>query len=169
MDSLPLTRESNSLSLDEASTPARKLLPPASYYVSLHSLYSNLDERTISDLEKAILYSKVRAFKESALAFDAFQGSQTNLPVIVFERFLDYMNQWRLYDATRVLENGLAATEGRSADLERSGIYILFRIYLAQMDVFTKGNFTRARNAMLEVKEWLAEIPIEDYTDIQVG
>ncbi len=171
MDGTPLSADLSSLSLDKDAIVAldRDSPPTGTHYGSLCSQYSNLDAQTISSLEKAILYSKVRAFKEAALAFDTLPSSLAHHPIILFERFLDYLNQWRLSDGARVLEYALAATKGRSADLERSGIYILIRIYLAKIDVFTKGDFTRAKDAMIEVRNWLAKTPIEHYTDIQVG
>ena len=168
--SLSTNLASLSLGTEPATAPGRGLLLTKPYYGSLCSQYPTLDTQTISVLEKAILLSKVRAFAESGVTFDSLlsSGLESN-PIILFERFLDYLNQWKLYDGARILEKALARAENNPTLWESNGYSILIRVYLAQIEAFTKGDFTRARHALPEVRRWLSGTPIESYTDIQVG
>ena len=168
--SLSTNFTSLSLGTEHAAPPGDGSLIRGPYYGSLCLQYDNLDPPIVPVLEKAILYSKVRAFAESGVIFDSLSsGGLEDNPTILFERFLDYLNQWRLFDGAKILEQALAVAEPSLVGWEKTGIYILIRIYLAQIEAFTKGDFTRASHAMLEVRNWLSQTPIEKYTEIQVG
>ena len=174
-DNFDVTTDFEKLSLSQ--TPLLPLQHPAQLdsdspgparYGSLCSHYNTLDTSTISKLEEAILYCRVRAFKESLAIFDAFPTDLKHHPVIAYEHSLAHWSRWTLWDCARVLREALAWAEENRADVNSTGIYTLLRLALGKAEVFTKGDFTRARDSMRDIKRWLGKLPIEDYIDLQV-
>ena len=55
-----------------------------------------------------------------------------------------------------------------ATDFHERGIYTLLRIFLGKLVVFTKGDFTQAWDSMKEIRAWLAQVPISEYSDIEV-
>lgn len=156
----PFTSEPLSVARDSQSGYIR--------YGTLWSLYDTLDSATISRLENAILYSELRAFKKSLAIFDAFAADLRHHPVIAVEHSMTHWLEWRLLDAAERLEETLDWAEENDEDISAPGIYTLLRIVLAKVEVFTKRDFTKARDSMKELMAWLAKTPVDQYTDVQV-
>ena len=138
-------------------------------YGLLSSLYHILDTSIIPRLEQAIIYSSIRAFKEASELFQTFPGELCHHPVIAVEHAQMLWRQWSLLDCSKVLEKALEFGHRNARDINDHGIYTLLRIFKGKLNVFTKGDFTLARDSMREVKAWLIETPISEYADIEVG
>ncbi|KAL8732428.1 MAG: hypothetical protein Q9181_003963 [Wetmoreana brouardii] len=136
---------------------------------ALTSLYDTIPTSVAILVEKASLYCRVRAFPECHSTFDSIAVSIRRHPIVAYEEFLAYWAQWRLSDSVQVLENALAWAKERGNNMETYGLYTLLRIALAKAEVFTKGDFTRARDSMREVKRWLHNVTVDQYTDLQVA
>ncbi len=140
--------------------------PP--YYGRLSSLYHTLDAAVISQLEQAIVYSSVRAFKEALGLFQTFPDESRHHPVITVEYANMLWRQWSLSDCCKVLEEALEIGCEIASDINDHGVYTLLRIFLGKLYVFTKGDFTQARDSMQEVRAWLIQTPVAVYTDLEV-
>ena len=138
------------------------------YFSTLSSLYSTLDEATISQLEQAIILGRVRAFKESLEIFKSIPDQLRHNPVIAIEYAQMLWRQWSLSECSVVLEEALEFAHKNANSVNDHGIYTLLRILKGKLNVFTKGDFTVARDAMREMRIWLAETPINAYGDIEV-
>ena len=138
------------------------------YYGRLSSLYHTLDAAVIPQLEQAIIFSSVRAFKDALGLFQTFPAHSRHHPVIAIEHASMLWRQWSLWDCCKVLEEALDFGCKNASDINDHGIYTLLRIFLGKLYVFNKGDFTQARDSMREVRAWLMETPIADYTDIEV-
>ncbi|KAL8726743.1 MAG: hypothetical protein Q9166_006538 [cf. Caloplaca sp. 2 TL-2023] len=90
-------------------------------------------------------------------------------PVVAYEEFLVYWAQWKLADSARILEAALSQAHENGKDTESYGLYTLLRIALGKTEVFTKGDFTKARDGMREVRRWLADVTLDQYTDVQIA
>lgn len=139
------------------------------HYGSLWSQYHTLDTSTIALLEQAILYCQVRAFKESLAIYDSLSIEIQLHPIVAFERSLTFWALWRLLDCANILREALASAEYAS-NVERGapGIYTLLRATLGLTEIYSKGNFTQARDSLVEIRKWLLTTPIDQYNDVQV-
>lgn len=138
------------------------------YYGRLSSLYHTLDAAVIPQLERAIIYGSVRAFKEALGLFQTFPDESRHHPVTTIEHANMLFRQWSLSDCCRVLEEALEFGCRNASDINDPGVYTLLRITLGKLHVFTKGDFTQARDSMREVKAWLIQTPVAEYTDLKV-
>lgn len=138
------------------------------YYGRLSSLYHTLDAAVIPQLEQAIIYSSVRAFKEALGLFQTFPDESRHHPVITVEHANVLWRQWSLSDCCKVLEEALEFGRSNASDINDHGVYTLLRIVLGKLYVFTKGDFTQARDSMREVRAWLIQTPVAEYTDLEV-
>ena len=138
------------------------------YYGRLSSLYHTLDAAVIPQLEQAIIYSSVRAFKEALGLFQTFPDESRHHPVITVEHANMLWRQWSLSDCCKVLEEALEFGCRNASDINDHGVYTLLRIFLGKLYVFTKGDFTQARDSMREVRAWLIQTPVAEYTDLEV-
>ena len=173
IDTSELSNSAQSLSLSASSFKAsesRNALYAVSspLYGSLTSQYSALPIAVVSLLEKASLYCRVRAFDESHLAFDSIDATIRHHPVVAYEEFLVYWAQWRLTESAQVLEDALTWDQKSHEHTKSYGLYSLLRVTLAKVEVFTKGDFTKARDSMREVKNWLRDVSVDQYSDLQV-
>ena len=144
---------------------------PASLYQygSLSSQYDTIPVSVISLLEEAILRCRVRAFPECLFVFESIDRNFRYHPVIAYEQYLAYWAQWRLVDSAKALEGALIWAQESGQDTESYGVCTLLRIALGKAEVFTKGDFTKAREGMREVRRWLRDVPFDRYTDVQVS
>ena len=138
------------------------------YYGRLSSLYHTMDAAVIPQLEKAIIYSSVRAFKEGLRLFQTFPDESRYHPVITIEHANMLWRQWSLSDCCKVLEEALEFGCKDAGDINDHGVYTLLRIFLGKLYVFTKGDFTQARDSMREVRARLVQTPVAEYTDLEV-
>lgn len=137
-------------------------------YGALLLYYDSLDPPTIARLEKAILFCHVRAFKKAAEIFESFSIELRHHPVIAYEHSMVYWCQWSLLSCAKVLQEAFTWAETAAESLDQPGIYTLLRVFAGKVDVFTKADFTKARDSMREIRTWLLNVPYNQYTDIQV-
>ena len=137
-------------------------------YSSLLSQLDGLDTATIAKTEAAALCCHLRDFKAAWCIFDALPVQVAQHPLIVYERSQVYWLDWSLYKCEKVLEDGIAWGKDHTTDSANPGIYTLLRIALGRVRAMTRANLTQGRDALREVRRWLLNVPIEDYTDVQV-
>ena len=138
-------------------------------YGSLVSQYATLPDSVVAPLEKAILYRAVRAFPECCAKYDLIDPDYRRHPVVAYEEWLAYWAQWRLLESAEVLRNALRWALEKDEDTHNCGLYTLLRVALGKTEVFTKGNFSRARDSMREIRRWLRDTRVEVYTELEVA
>ena len=137
-------------------------------YASLPSQHDDLDSATIVEFQEAALCCHLRDFQTALCIFDALPVKILQHPLIVYERSQVYWLDWSLYKCEKVLEEGIAWGRNHSPDSAKPGIYTLLRIALGRVRAMTCGNLTEGRDALREVRRWLTNVPVKDYTDVQV-
>ena len=173
VNSLFLTQEPNlSTAEPSISQPAPLEIEPSPFierHGNLWSQYHTLDPAAIAPLEQAILYCRVRAYDQSKAILDAFPPELKYHPVIAFERYQIYWLDWKLKDCLNVLREATAWAEAHGKVDDASGICTLLRMSLARAEVLVHGDFSKARDSLREIKRWLVNTPIYEYTDVQVS
>lgn len=143
---------------------------PTVRHGSLWSQYHTLDASTIVPLEQAVLYCQVRAFKESLAIHNGFPVGIQLHPIVAFEKSLTLWALWRLLDCAKVLREALAwANKNKGQESDAPGIYTLLRATLGLAEIYTQGDFTQARESLVEIRKWLLITPINEYNDLQVN
>lgn len=137
-------------------------------YVSLLSQRDDLDVATIAKIEEAAMCCHLRDFQAASSIFDALPVEISKHPFVVYERSQVYWLDWSLYKCEGVLEEGNAWGKDHAPDSVKLGIYTLLRMALGRVRAMTRGNLTDGRDALREVKQWLLDVPVRDYTDVQV-
>lgn len=138
-------------------------------YGSLSSQYDTLDASTTSQLEQAALCCHMRDFQAALAILEAFPQEIRHHPVVAFEHSQVYWLEWSLLNCARILQEALIWGDENRADFAETGIYTLLRVSYGRTEVYNQGDFTRARDAMREIKSWLSNIPIKQYTEVQVA
>ena len=137
-------------------------------YSSLLSQYDNLEIATIAKIEEAAMCCHLRDFQAAFSIFDALPVEILQHPIVVYERSQVYWLDWSLYKCEKVLEEGIAWGKDHASGSAELGIYTLLRIALGRVRAMTRGNLTEGRDALREVRHWLLDVPVKDYTDVQV-
>lgn len=134
----------------------------------LSSLYSDLDPKTISTLERAVYLRHIRAFDESITIFESLFVTDRYNPIIVSEHFLTLWSQWRVKDAAHLLDRALEHAEGNDTSFQETGVYTLLRVLRAKSYIFYQGSWVQGRDSLIEIRRWLYGIAPEAYTDLQI-
>ena len=138
-------------------------------YGALVSQYDTIPASVVRLLEEAVLYRAVRAFADCQSTFDSIDHDFRHHPIIAYEEYLTYWAQWRLLDSAEVIEKALDRAQASGKDTQAFGVYTLLRVGLGKAEVFTKGNFTKARDSMREIRRWLKDATFDQYTDVEVN
>ena len=138
-------------------------------YGDLPSLYHTLDHQIIVRLEEAILCCCLRDFNSAVAVFDSFSVELRHHPVIAYQHSQAYWMQWSHFKGAEILQEALSAAEKSRADIQDPGVFTLLRLCYATAKYCTEGNLTLARDAMKETRSWLSDVPMQEYTDIQVN
>ncbi|KAL8826724.1 MAG: hypothetical protein Q9191_003620 [Dirinaria sp. TL-2023a] len=136
-------------------------------YGDLRSLYHTLEPEVVDRLEEAILCCWLRDFEPAIAIFKSFNAELGHHPVIAYQHNQAYWMQWSHSKSAEILQEGLAAADGFRRLFQDSGIYLLLRLCYGTAQLFTEGNLTVARDAMRELRDWLTNVPIHEYTDVQ--
>lgn len=137
-------------------------------YGFLSSQYDTLDASTAAQLEQAALCCHMRDFPAALTILNAFPVEVRHHPVVAVEHSQVYFLEWNLLDCARILREALSWAEENRADVDEHGIYTLLRLSFGRAEVYTKGDFTIARDAIRELNDWLHNVFIEQYTEVQV-
>ena len=162
-------RLSTSDGTNQSGSSATETPSPKCYYGMLSCLYGSLEPAVVGLLEQAVLHYRVRSFTKSLEIFSAFPPSQAHHPVIAYEHSLAHWHRWSLLDGERVLKESLAWGEAHEPESRTPGIYTLLRLWLGAIEMYTRGDFTTARDSMMELRGWLVGKPIVQYTQLEAS
>lgn len=175
------TRKFDQVKMAEESSNEEKsdsmgsiICPPGSLdarkfrYGDIRSLHHTLDTAAAARLEEAALCCCLRDFDSAVAIFDAFPVDSLNHPVIAYYHSQVYWLQWRLFKCADILEGALTAANQSLPQFGDTGICTLLRVFRGSVQYYAEGHFTLMRDAMRETKSWLFDVPIQQYTDVQV-
>ena len=137
-------------------------------YAPLLSQHDDLDTATMARIEEAVMCCHLRDFQAALCIFDALPVEIAQHPLIVYQRSQVYWLDWSLYKCEKVLEEGITWAKDHTPNSAEPGIYTLLRASLGMVRMLTRGNLTEGRNALREVRRWLSNVSVEDYTSVQV-
>jgi hypothetical protein len=155
--------------ISQQALPEAESSPLIQRHGNLWSQYHTLDPTAIAPLEEAILYCRVRAYDQSNAILDAFPPELRQHPVVAFERSQNSWLGWKLKDCLNVLREAIAWAEAHGEVEDASGMYTLLRMSLARAEVLVDADFSKARESLREIKRWLENSPVDEYTDVQVS
>lgn len=141
---------------------------PDIVYGSLTSLYRTLDRHSILSLEKAIVHRNLRNFFKSLAIFDAFPAPIAVRPAIVLEHTWTLIAQYRFREARSIAVRGLSSFQIERPGEEGHDAAIVLRALLAGLDALIEGLMTGCYESLEEIYAWLRNVPLTDFTDVQV-
>jgi hypothetical protein len=138
------------------------------HYWGIHtSLYSSLPPEAVKQLERAI-WLKISGLADEARAiFDNELSSLATVPVVAIEHADLELEAGKWGRAWRILNSKLAQLQDANGDLEAPE-YRLMALTWAMLGTRHRGDVTSSAIEIERTQDWLAEVPIADYTDIQV-
>lgn len=155
---------------DRPTLSKKKLWPSLrnSYYGTLPTVYGILKRETVNVLEKAIAFYGFRFFKKTKTLFESFSAEEKYHTVVAYEHVNMYWKQRALLKNVQVVEVALSWAQANVRDFGRPGLHTMLRILQGLLCSFTNGDFTKGRDSMIEVRMWLINIPLTEYTGVQV-
>lgn len=140
------------------------------YYALNTSLYHSVDTIAIRHLEHAIVLTEQGAYTEAQCIFDDALASQRLTPVVVLARAELALKQLKVGLLFRLLDEALAraseSLKDGALDLAEYRLMALSRAFGAFLH---KGVIGPALDEIRRAQGWLQELPVSQYTDIQVG
>lgn len=133
----------------------------------LTSLYDGLNPEDVKHLESAILHREVGDFSASLDIFDTLLAPGLHIPVVALEHSSTFLKQGRLEAADKALQASWLLAQGDPDRLTRPE-YRLMKLVRAVLHHWTIGTLTDMLEAIRETRQWLAEVPVDEYTDVQV-
>ena len=128
------------------------------------SLYHTLSEGSMQSLEKASILTDRGFYKESQRIYDNELLAQRLLPVVVLGRAELALKQYKMGLLYRMLDEALSI-EG--ADLDAAE-YRVMAVMWAFAAYSHKGACDPAVVEIERAQEWLKDVPVTVYTDVQV-
>ncbi|KAF8545047.1 CHAT domain-containing protein [Trichophaea hybrida] len=136
------------------------------------SLYTTLDAASIEALEKAIYLRESGLFASAHQIFDTVLISLKDVPVVAIEHAVVFLKQGMFGKAAKTLESAISQTKEEGIEYriwkKKSGELPLMKIFLAYLQFYTKGTLTGILEEAEMMIQWLKDVPVEKYTDVQV-
>lgn len=153
------------------------------------SLYSSLNQNSIELLERAVTLTEQGAYGDAQIIFDEEFSSQQRLnAVVLLERAELALKQLKLGILYRTLDEALAAASEVELDAPEYRLMAMLRAFAA---LSHKGNvrgtnliksrkymYLRIMTVEIQInpaieelnraRNWLLDVPVSEYTDIQV-
>ncbi|KAF1991487.1 hypothetical protein K402DRAFT_388885 [Aulographum hederae CBS 113979] len=142
----------------EVSVESPKYLGPNT------SLYNTISTDTVRLLEKAIALKRIGSYNEAQAIFNELQPVHTT-PVVLIEHADLLLEMGRWGKVCRLLDQPLKDLEHISESAEYRLLYLMW----AACCIRCRGNLKPAIKEVQRTKEWLWDVPIAEYTDIQVS
>jgi len=134
------------------------------------SLYSTLDSETIEHLEKAIYFTRLCFYDEAQSIFEDKLSALKHIPVVIIEWAELFLLQLRLRDAINILESGFKASQDHDIDVDFDLTeYRLMRLFIGLCEIEGKGRLEGALQEIGRTVDWLTQVPVEEYSDVQVS
>ncbi|MCJ1282851.1 hypothetical protein MMC26_002177 [Xylographa opegraphella] len=143
-------------------------MPP--YYGLNTSLYYSIDTNAIQHLEQAIVLTERGAYTEAQCIFDEALAFERLTPVVILARAELALKQLKVGLLYRLLDEAL----GRASESLQDGTldmaeYRLMGLMRAFGALLHKGIIDPALDEIHRAQRWLQDLPVSEYTDIQVN
>jgi hypothetical protein len=136
------------------------------------SLYTTLDAASIEALEKAIYLTELGLFESAHQIFDTVLISLKDVPVVAIEHAEVFLKQGMFGKAAQILESAIAVVKEEGSEYKiwrkKSGELPIMKTFLAYLQFYTKGMLAGILEEAEMTIEWLKDVPVEKYTDVQV-
>lgn len=141
------------------------LSPP---YWGIHtSLYSSLPPEAIQQLERAIWLKIAGLAEEARATFENELKPFATVPVVAIEHADLELEAGKWGRAWRILDSKLIQLQDANVDLEAPE-HRLMALTWAMLGTRHRGDVTSSALEIERTQHWLADVPVADYTDIQV-
>jgi hypothetical protein len=128
-------------------------------------MYVLLNHEAIVLLEKAIWLGKLGLYDDSLSIFENNLMEWMIMPVVVYEKVMVQWSQGKLRDAYTTLSSFLGDSSEDDLNLPE---YRLLALVLAFVEIYHRGKIDRAVYEIDRTREWLQNVSVASYTDIQV-
>jgi hypothetical protein len=135
------------------------------YFSFVSSMYEFLDHESIAALEKAIWLGRLGFYDESVAIFENDLSEWMIVPVVVYEKAKIYQVQGKVRDAYKVLSSFIEDSDEDDLELPE---YRLLALLLAVVEIHHLGHIGRACKEIDRTREWLKDVSVACYTDVQV-
>ena len=132
------------------------------------SLYSTLDLASVRFLERAVILTDLGSYTEAQCLFDRQLYSCRLTPVVVLARAELALRQLKYGLLFRILDEALAEVENNGLDVNKAEFRLMY-LLRAFAILSHKGIKEPPLDEIFRAKEWLKDIPVTEYTDIQVS
>ncbi len=140
----------------------------STYYGLNSSLYGCSEPSVIQALERAIRLTDLGEFQRSRCIFDGELFQHRNVPVVAIERAELALRQGRHKEIWETLEQALEDSHWKVGSPLDEGACRLMRIFRALAAINYKGTLEPAKEEIGKTREWLRDVPVDAYTDVQV-
>lgn len=142
-------------------------LSPNETYFPIPSLYSSLPQDHVQTIEGILASDFVAPAPEAERKFAAMSDNVRLHPVTIIARSVNLFYLWE-FRAAHVILHEFVSSKLESSDLVPP-LASLVRAFLAYADIVYNGRFESARACLEEIKDLLAPLRLEGYTDLMVG
>jgi hypothetical protein len=149
------------------SSELRKMSISPPYWGIHTSLYGSLPTTAVQDLERAIGLKIAGRSKEVQGIFENELAPYAAVPVVTIEHADFELEAGKWGRAWRILDSRLAQLREAREDLETAE-HRLMALTCAMLGTRHRGDVTSSAREIERTQSWLSEVPVTDYTDIQV-
>jgi hypothetical protein len=144
------------------------MLGSCRYFGVNTSLYHTLPPNLVAALERAIYATSIGDYATAHSIFMGELSNFANVPVVAIERAELALLQGRHKDICETLDQALAYLSSQQLNIDLPSCRLM-SIFHALAAISCKGTLEPAKHEIRRVREWLADIPVNQYTDVQVG
>lgn len=140
----------------------------ADYLGVCTSLYHSLSPESIVLLERALWLKKIGKYQDAVAIFQDDLSSVRDIPVVLIEWSNLYLEHGRYGELYRLLERPLQEQAQDQAVLDQPE-WRLLALQRVLVETRHKGILEPAMAELERTKKWLWDLPVSDYSDIQVS
>jgi hypothetical protein len=139
-----------------------------SAFRGLHtSLYNSLPAEAIQDVERAIWFKMSGRVDDGRAIFNRELKAYRSFPVVIIERADLELEAGRWGAAWKILDSALRDLKEANADLDQPE-HRLMALTWAMLGTRHRGDLASAALEIERTQDWLRNVPVADYTDVQV-
>jgi tetratricopeptide (TPR) repeat protein len=132
------------------------------------SLYSSLSSQSVVLLERAIRLKKIGRYQDAVAIFQHNLNSVHDVPIVLIEWSNLYLEHGRYGEVYRLLEKPLQDQAQNQEVLDRPE-WRLLALQRVLVETRHKGILEPAISELQRTKKWLWDLPVSEYSDIQVS
>lgn len=145
-----------------------KILEMTTYLGPSSSLYPSLSPESVLLLERAIWLKQIGRYQDALAIFQHDLRSDHHIPVVLIEWSSLYLEHGRYGEVYRLLETPLQ-DQAHDQNVLDQPEWRLLALQRALVETRHKGILEPAIAELERTKEWLWDLPVSEYSDIQVS